>query len=93
MALHFLDIRKPVLALDTPSGLDTATGTAGRPTVEADATMTLAMPKVGLMGESARPYVGSLYLADISVPLGLYQKMGLEVGNYFEQDPIIKIWE
>ena len=82
---------KPVLALDAPSGLDTTSGTAGNPTVQADATMTLALPKVGLMYQSASLYVGNLYLADISVPSGLYRKMGLEVGNIFAQDTIIKI--
>ena len=84
---------KPVLALDAPSGLDTTSGAASRLTVRADATMTLALPKVGLMSESVREYVGSLYLADISVPPGLYRKIGLEVGNIFEQDSIIKIRE
>ena len=84
---------KPVLALDAPSGLDTTSGAASRLTVRADATMTLALPKVGLMSESARPFVGELYLADISVPPGLYRRMGLEVGNIFEQDFIIKIRE
>jgi len=84
---------RPVLALDTPSGLNTTSGTAGRPTVRAEATMALALPKVGLMSESAHPYVGSPYLADISVPPGLYRKLGLEVGNYFEQDTIIKLRE
>ena len=84
---------RPILALDTPSGLDTTSGTAGRPTVRADATMTLALPKVGLMSASARPYVGSLYLADISVPPELYRKIGLEVRNFFEQDTIIKLRE
>lgn len=82
---------KPVLALDAPSGLDTTSGTASRLTVRADATLTLALPKIGLMGESARPFVGRLYLADISVPPGLYRKIGLDVQNLFEQDSIIKI--
>jgi NAD(P)H-hydrate epimerase len=84
---------KPVLALDAPSGLDTDSGTASRPTVRSDATMTLALPKVGLMNESVRPYVGSLYLADISVPPELYRKMGLDVQKIFEKDAIIKIRE
>jgi len=84
---------KPVLSLDAPSGLDINSGTVSRLTVQADATMTLALPKVGLMGESAYPFVGSLYLADISVPPELYRKMGLEVGDIFGQDSIIKIRE
>jgi NAD(P)H-hydrate epimerase len=84
---------RPALALDVPSGLDTTSGTVGRPTVRADATMTLAMPKIGLMSESARQYVGNVYLADISVPPELYRRLGLDVGNIFEQDAIIKLRE
>ena len=84
---------KPILALDAPSGLDSTSGMAGRPTVRADATMTLALPKVGLLNESARPYVGSLYLADISVPPGLYRKIGLEAQDIFAKETIIKIRE
>ena len=84
---------KTVLALDIPSGLDTTSGMPSKPTVRADATMTLALPKVGLMRESTRPYVGDLYLADISVPPELYLKIGLDIGNIFNQDSIIKIRE
>jgi len=84
---------KPILALDAPSGLDTTSGRAGSPTVQADATMTLALPKIGIMKKSASQYIGDLYLADISVPSHLYRKMGLEVGNIFAQDTIIKIRE
>jgi NAD(P)H-hydrate epimerase len=84
---------KPILALDAPSGLDTSLGTAGRPTVRADATMTLALPKVGLLSESARQFVGDLYLADISVPPELYRQMGLDIQSIFEKDTIIKIRE
>jgi NAD(P)H-hydrate epimerase len=38
----------PVLALDLPSGLDASTGRVGDPCVTVDATLTLALPKVGL---------------------------------------------
>lgn len=85
--------RKPILSLDAPSGLGTTSGAAGNPTVRADATMTLALPKVGLMSESARQFVGELYLADISVPPELYRQLGLDVQDIFEKDTIIKIRE
>jgi NAD(P)H-hydrate epimerase len=58
----------PVIALDVPSGLDTTSGAAHEPTMQATATMTLALPKVGLRSEGAKAHVGELYLADISVP-------------------------
>ena len=38
----------PILALDTPSGIDTTTGTVFDPAIKATATMTLALPKAGL---------------------------------------------
>lgn len=62
----------PVLALDTPSGLDLTTGTVHSPTIEAAATVTLALPKHGLFEKKAASKVGSLFLGDISVPPGLY---------------------
>ncbi|HJZ50503.1 MAG TPA: NAD(P)H-hydrate epimerase [Roseiflexaceae bacterium] len=38
----------PILALDTPSGIDTTTGAVFDPAIRATATMTLALPKAGL---------------------------------------------
>lgn len=81
----------PVLALDTPSGLDTTTGFPGNPCVRATATMTLALPKTGLMPPEASEYVGDLYLADISVPPELYARLGIEAPHLFAHDTILKI--
>ncbi len=80
----------PVLALDAPSGLDTATGEAFDPTINAEATLTLALPKRGL--RSRRDHIGELYLADISVPPALYeQALGLEVGPLFAKSDIVRL--
>jgi NAD(P)H-hydrate epimerase len=81
----------PILALDAPSGLDTTSGTAGDPCIRATATLTLALPKTGLLTPGARPLVGQLLLADISVPPALYSRLGLEVGPIFAEDSIIKL--
>ncbi len=54
-----------VVSLDTPSGLDVTTGATPGAAVRADATLTLALPKVGMRDSDV---VGALYLADISVP-------------------------
>ncbi len=80
----------PVLSLDTPSGLDTASGKAHDPTILATATMTLALPKVGLRETFA---VGELYLADISVPPSLYARepLNLQVGTIFAQADVVRI--
>ena len=78
----------PVLALDTPSGLDLTGGIAATPCVQAEATMTLALPKVGL-GQA--PSVGALYLADISVPPALFAAMGLTVPDLFGSGSVVAI--
>ena len=60
-----LNTATAVVALDTPSGLDVTSGQTPGTVVHADATMTLALPKIGLLKSGT---VGNLYLADISVP-------------------------
>lgn len=83
--------QRPILALDTPSGLNATTGIPGTPCIRATATITLALPKVGLLTPEAHPFVGALYLADIGVPPALYCHLGLEVPPLFIQNPIQKI--
>jgi NAD(P)H-hydrate epimerase len=83
----------PILALDAPSGINTTFGIPGDPCIRASATLTLALPKMGLLTESSSAYVGELYLADISVPPQLYQRIGIEIGSIFLNDTIIRISE
>jgi len=83
----------PILALDSPSGLDTTTGIPGSPCIQASATLTLALPKSGLLAPTAKPYVGDLYLADISVPPELYAapSLGLMIVTPFARETIVKL--
>jgi NAD(P)H-hydrate epimerase len=82
---------RPILALDLPSGLNGDSGEASDPTVRATQTLTLALPKRGLLAAAARPWVGQLHLADISVPEKVYERLGLKVGPIFAQSDIIAI--
>jgi NAD(P)H-hydrate epimerase len=83
----------PILVLDTPSGLDATGGAIYEPAIRATATLTLALPKVGLLSETAVGHVGELYLADISVPPALYAGPGLQldVGPIFASADIVRI--
>ena len=81
----------PILALDTPSGVDTTTGDPGDPAIRATSTVTLGLPKTGLTSPQAEPYVGELYLADIGVPPELYGRIGVQIGPIFDRAMIIKI--
>jgi NAD(P)H-hydrate epimerase len=80
----------PILALDIPSGLDGDAGVAADPTIRAAATLTLALPKAGLVQPVAREWVGDLYVADISVPEVVYQRLGLHVGPIFARSDIVR---
>ncbi len=48
----------PILALDVPSGVDGTTGSVLDPAIRATATMTLALPKIGLRTPAAQAQVG-----------------------------------
>ena len=86
------DQNTPILSLDLPSGLDPLTGEVYQPAIEADATMTLALPKIGLKS-AASAVVGELYLADIGVPAELYQQpsLQLQVAPIFHEGQIIRL--
>lgn len=83
----------PSLALDVPSGMDATTGEIRDPAIRADATLTLALPKTGLLQPAAAPYVGALYVADIGVPPSLYARPGLDllIGPIFAHADIVRI--
>ena len=85
--------RQPIIALDTPSGLDATRGVPSESCIRAEVTLTLALPKEGLMTPEAQPYVGELFLADISVPPEVYAapSLGLEVVSPFGADSIVKL--
>jgi len=83
----------PILSLDTPSGIDLTTGKIYTPSIHADATLTLALPKVGLYQKEVRSIRGELYLGDISVPPNLYSEptLGLDIADLFIKSDVIRI--
>jgi len=83
----------PVLALDTPSGVSLTEGQIFEPTIRAAATLTLALPKIGLFEPSVKKLRGDLYLGDISVPPQLYAQPGLEIalGPIFSEGDILRV--
>lgn len=83
----------PTLALDVPSGVDATTGKVYQSAIEADATLTLALPKKGLKANTANKNVGELYLADIGVPPQLYSRapLNIDVPMLFEHEDLLRI--
>jgi len=80
-----------VLSLDVPSGLDATSRECILPCVRAAATLTLALPKTGLLTPAGRSAAGALYLADIGIPPVLYGEIGLTVGPIFSRESIMPI--
>jgi len=83
----------PVLSLDVPSGLDPSSGEPFDPAIRATATLTLALPKLGLRAAGAAAHVGELYLADIGVPRQLYRRspLNLRVPDSFAGGDLVRL--
>ena len=79
--------KSPILSLDVPSGVDSTTGQTPGKFIKATWTLTLALPKTGLLPE----LTGELFLADIGIPVGTYKKMNLSFISPFEKDYRIQI--
>ncbi len=54
----------PVLAVDVPSGLNADTGETFGAAIEAAVTLTVGVPKTGMLAAPAWPFVGRLEVAD-----------------------------
>lgn len=80
---------RPILSLDLPSGMDPDSGHPWNPAIRATATMTVALPKRGLLTEVGRRQAGRLYLADIGLPRALYGRLGLDVDAVFAAGRIV----
>jgi NAD(P)H-hydrate epimerase len=83
----------PILAVDLPSGLDARTGEPYVPCIKATATLTLALPKTGLLAPAAIPLVGELAVADIGVPPEVYARLGLAVEPLFGERSVVRVEE
>jgi ADP-dependent NAD(P)H-hydrate dehydratase / NAD(P)H-hydrate epimerase len=59
--------RTPLIAIDVPSGIDAETGAASDDAFQADATLCLGLPKLGLVREPAASHVGELVVLDIGI--------------------------
>lgn len=76
----------PVVAVDVPSGLEADSGKAHHPTVRATTTVTLGLPKPGLLEADGPAHAGEIWVADIGVPLVAYREVGVPIPEgLFEQ--------
>lgn len=77
-----------VVSVDVPSGIDGDTGRTPGRAIEADETVTLALPKPGLGAAQS----GDIWLADIGIPVGVFRLAGLEVPpRIFADGPLVHL--
>jgi len=76
----------PVVAIDIPSGLGSDTGEVHGVCVRADATVTMGLPKIGLLKPAAGDFVGRIEIADIGFPREFVQEIESDVELLTAQD-------
>lgn len=81
----------PILAVDLPSGIDPDTGAVPGAAIRAEATVTLALPKPGLLAPAGGDHVGQLLLADIGIPHAAFGRLGIDTWRLFEQGDLIRV--
>ena len=83
--------RRPILAVDVPTGVDAASGEISRPAIMAATTLALDLPKKGTVTAAARAAVGELYLGDLGIPLSVHERLGFHVAGLFNEGPIVRL--
>jgi len=75
-----------ILSLDVPSGIDATSGETLGIAADPDRILTLALPKTGLREQTC-----SLFLADISVPHAVYERLDIEYVNPFGEEMWVEL--
>jgi len=81
----------PTLAVDIPSGLNPDSGDVPDVAIRAKATVTLALPKKGLLANGARGAVGELLLADIGIPHVAFERVGVDTRRLFIDGDLVRV--
>jgi NAD(P)H-hydrate epimerase len=73
------DSGRRVVSVDVPSGLDADTGEARGACVRSAVTVTLGLPKPGLLVGDGPAHAGEVWVVDIGVPFEAYSAIGVDV--------------
>lgn len=76
----------PVVSIDIPSGLDADTGRPLGTAVRADQTITLGLPKLGLVLYPGTSYAGKVNLVDIGIPQRLLSDSSIKANLLMEDE-------
>ncbi len=89
--INFLNYTElPIVAVDLPSGLCSDTGRVEGECIKADLTVTMGLPKRGLLLYPGASLVGELEIVDIGIPSSVIESTGIKV-NLIQADNIPKL--
>lgn len=81
----------PGLAIDIPSGIHATTGAKLGRAFRASVTVTLGLPKLGLVREEGPAYAGRILVADIGIPAAAYDAVGIPRSPIFWNHEFIEL--
>lgn len=77
--IHMINAaKKPVVAIDLPSGIEADTGAVAAAAVAASVTVSFGLPKLGLLFYPGAPYVGKLMVDGIGIPHQLLEDKAIQ---------------
>ena len=71
--------------------MDPDSGDAPGLTIRAQAILTLALPKAGLLTKRGALLAGRLYLGDLGLPAALYADLGIAPGPLFAAGRLLRL--
>ncbi len=84
------DTGLPIVAVDLPSGLDSDTGKVEGSCIRATLTVTMGLPKRGLLLYPGANFVGKLEIADIGIPSDVIKSHNIKI-NLIRSDNVGKL--
>ena len=78
---------RPVVAVDVPTGVNSDTGEVMGSAVRADLTVTMALPKRGLVLYPGASHAGKMRVADIGMPPEVIEKENIKI-NLLDGDSV-----
>lgn len=88
---HVNQIKKPVVAIDIPSGLDATTGRSCGAVIHASATVTMGLPKLGFYINAGPENVGKIVCVDIGIRPKRVRTMQIKSHVTTEQDVLSQL--
>lgn len=77
---------KPVISIDIPSGVSSDTGEILGTAIRSDLTVTLGLPKRGILVFPGASYVGALKVAEIGIPRKVVEEEDIRVHLITKED-------